>query len=70
MGVFDDAVQSEVDRLYPSLRTYLPASLDVTDTLLKLCERHPPAEVLEYVKNWVAFMEKCIALGAHIDGDA
>lgn len=48
---------------------YLPASLDVTDTLVKLCERHPPEDVLKYVKNWVAFMEKCIAVGARIDGD-
>lgn len=50
-------------------RTYLPASLDVTDTLLKLCKRHPPEEVVKWAKSWVAFMEECIAKNALIDGD-
>lgn len=36
--------------------------LDVNHSIQELCQRHAPAEVLERVKDWVAYMERAMAL--------
>lgn len=34
--------------------------LDVNHSIQELCQRHAPAEVLERVKDWVAYMERAM----------
>lgn len=50
--------------------------LDVNHQLQKLCQRHGAAEVLGRVKDWVAYMERQIAISRafraeeHTDAEA
>lgn len=47
---------------------YVTAGLDIYVAIQRLCRRWGPATVLRHTSDWVAYMERCIAV-SNADSD-